>query len=260
VRIKHYRLRGAKAESASLLFHVRLNIQDVRSGYRVEDDEYFEGPWFAESDLHWTRDMVKKLDGKRLIEVKPSHPVSWPQSADEQIIHYLLHFYRPMIWKNFELNLYSNPYESKEEFVKRCINASREQRQKELERVIDVYLRRFLEVEKKLLAATEEDGWERKTLEDRISQIRQLFSQIRERFSFYAIREESTPVSEADFSWTTAVDIETQERLAALREEFLIQYNRINHTYEEGAKRLESYEVPLSHLQIEILGRGCLWR
>lgn len=260
-QFKHYSFRGKKSLSQpSLLFQVRLDVHDHRSGFFALVEELFEGPWLADRELQWTRDMVHAIDESTLEEIEPREGAVWPAWAEVKIRRYLSHFHRFSIWRNYDLSIYSEPRESKEEFLRRCEVLETDERDHQLEKIRDIFLRRFLEVEGRLLGEGAEAPWEAKSREGRLSEIRDVFSQVRERFSCCFLKEDLSPLTEEDFSWTVTIDIESRERLEALRAEFISQYNEISDFARRRAHAVERYEVPLAHSQVEIVSRGILWR
>ena len=80
--MKHYQLRSeGESSQPSLLWEIRLDIQDVRSGYRGSDSGLFLGPFLDEADVDWSEDLVKRLKDPDLREIGPPRKVTWPASA-----------------------------------------------------------------------------------------------------------------------------------------------------------------------------------
>lgn len=217
-----------------------------------------EGVWLEEGQLDWTQDMVRRREPEEL--VGPPAPLEWPPDADRKMIRYLTRYFRPRLWRNPALQLYSNPQESREEFIARCREVLREERSRELQKVGEVFLHRFLELEQRLLEQTQTEPWEEDLRDRRLARIRNLFSSVRDSLSRCFLREDPGLLSEADLPWEAPVQVEFQERLQALKEEFIARYNAINAECEERACRLDRYEVPLSYGQVEIVSMGVLWR
>lgn len=244
----------------NLLFEVRLDIQDVRSGYLATVHSTHCAPPLEGPELDWTGDMVRRIDPLRLREISPPEPVSWPEGTDERIVRYFVKHYRTSIWRNPEAGLYSRPGESRAEFVERCEETLGEQRKKAVQSIVDVFLRRFLELEQRALAALEDDpDWAGEAADRRLSEIRAVFSNIRERLSSRLLVAAETDLTDADFSWKSGLDTEGRERLETIRDEFLAQLNRARGVLRYNAAQLEVYEVPVTHSQIDVLSRGFLW-
>jgi hypothetical protein len=260
-RIKHYKLRGREnSGQPSLLFEVRLEIYDVRSGYSGVDSGLYEGPWLASGEFDWTVDMVQPVAVDTIEEVTPPKEMNWPEDGDDRIIRHFVRFFRIPIWRNSELAIYSYPGQTRKGFQARCAALLLAERRKAVESVRDVFLRRFLELEARAFTYVDEHPWDPVPTERRNSEIRCLFSEIRESFSNCFLRESLDPISENDLSWTGEIDVETSDRLESLRAELVNQFNDINGLYREKSTRVESYEVPVNHSQIEVVSKGILWK
>ena len=258
--MKHYCLKAKWAPSRpSLLWEVRLDIQDARSGYSGSDSGFFRGPLLDHADVDWTRDLVERVESSSLRECTPPHTISWPEVADKKLMRHLLQFYRIPLWKNYKLTLYSAPGESKKGFVNRCLSFQREERNVALQKVKDIFLRRFLELEQKFLRLTEDDELDVERKDQALSRIRDLFSDFRDGFSRCFLKESLVPLEETDLDWTGNVRIDFQERIDKLRADFVAQYNEIIRTSQQKAECVEVYEVPLAYSHVDIVSRGVLW-
>jgi len=257
--LKHYHLsKETEVSHPSLLWETRLDIHDVRSGFRGSDLALFLGPFINQSDVEWSKDLVKRLDHSSIEAVDPPQTVAWPAAADEKFIRHLLRHYRVRLWRNYKLSLYSAPQETKEDFVKRCLASLRQERSAALQQVQDIFLRRILEIEQLLLEEVREDS-EPDLQERMMSRIRDLFSAIREDFSRSFLEEKLTPLKESDLKWSGKIDIELQERIHKLRSDLVARYNGINESANTKAASIEKYEVALTYSQIEVISRGVLW-
>ncbi len=261
MKLKHYQVRGVQSPSDPvLLFRVRLDIHDIRSGYSAANEGFYEAPWLDESDLDWTRDMVRSVDLNTLEEIEPPHPIEWPSSGEQKILRYFVHFSRTRIWKNAELSIYSYLNQTKEDFLDKCrVFASRDMRG-DLEKVKGIFLHRFLDLEQKRLFAVQAEPWDLETSEQRISQVRDAFSGIRESLSRCLMGEDVKPIREEDFVWEPTPDVESEERLKDVLAEFVARHNELVDECVARAQNVEEYEVTVSHGQIEIISRAVLWK
>jgi len=258
--LKHYQVRDESDTSQpSLIWEIRLDIQDVRSGYRGSDSALFLGPFLDQSDIDWSEDLVKPLDNTNLEKISPPRKVTWPAGADEKLIRHLLQHYRIPVWRNYRLGIYSTPQESREDFVSRCLSAIAEERSSALQKVQDIFLRRFLEIEQLLLEEVRVEDAQPELQERMLSQVKDLFSDFREDFSRCFVEESLDPLNESDLDWTGKIDIELQERILKLRSDLVARYNEINEAAKKKASSIEEYEVALSYQQIQIISRGVLW-
>jgi hypothetical protein len=261
VKLKHYKVRGVQSPSVpNLFFRVRLDIHDIRSGYSASTEACYEAPWLDDSDLEWTQDMAQLVDFETLEEVSPPRALEWPAIGDQKIIRYFVHFSRTQIWKNTELQIYSYLGQTREDFLDKCrVFASRDMREA-LEKVKGIYLHRFLDLEQKRLFAVQAEPWDSDTTENRISQIRDAFSGIRESLSRCLMGEDVNPIREEQFVWEPTPDVESEERLRDLLSEFVHRHNELVDECITNAQSIEEYEVTVNHSQIEIVSHGVLWK
>ncbi len=261
MNLEHYQVRGVQSPcERAVLFRVRLDIHDIRSGYSVLDEGWYEAPWLDESDLEWTRDMVHAVDLKTLEEIEPPRPVEWPSSGDQKIFRYFVHFYRTWIWKNTELLIYSYLGQTKEDFLEKCSAFASRDMRGDLEKVKSIFLHRFLDLERKRLFAVQAEPWDSETSEQRISQIREAFSGIRESLSRCLMGEEVKPIRAEDFRWEPTPDVESEERLRDVLAEFVERQNEFVEECVARARSVDEYEVTVSHGQVEIISRAVIWK
>ena len=260
-RIKHYRVKGSEVLRTRpyLLFAVRFDFHDVRSGLSGSESGLFGAPLLIEPELDWTADMVRTLESETLEEINPVQPVEWPASADAQITRYFLKNHHTSLWKNSELGIYSQMGESRAEFVDRCIELVSDERRSVLIQVRDVFIHRFLEAEQRALETLEDEAWTAQDRDRRSADLRNAFSEIRESFSRCFLHENLQPLTRKDLFWTGRLDVETEERLETLRDECLSMFNRLTGQVLKRARAVETYEVALNHDEIDIASRGFLW-
>ncbi len=255
--MKHYRLKGTvKATTPSVLFEVTLELQDVRTGYRGSDEGCFRGTWLEDAELNWTKDMVEWVRSEELEECTPPRTLSWPDSLDEKIIHYIMQQYRPQVWRNPEIRLYSSPRESREEFIERCRDHLSGERVAEWKQLTDVLHHRSLELEKRLLASEGEEDDELRFR--RTSLIETLFWNLREDWNRLFVPD-GGPLSPVEEIATVPVDPDLQEEVQSFWKDLVARYNEIHRKYEEDAIGIEPHEVHVSRSQVEISSRGVLW-
>lgn len=260
-RVKHYKPKGADAarDCPDLLFEVRFDFHDVRSGLSGSESGLFTAQMLVDEDLDWTTDMVCSFEPAGLVEIKPIRVLEWPAAADAQITRYFLKNRRTVLWKNGELGIYSQTGESRDEFVARCVELVSEERRSVLTQVRDIFIHRFLEAEQRALDALQDEEWTSRERDRRSAELRNAFSEIRESFSRCFLRDRLEPLTKKDLAWTSRLDVETQERLETVRDECLSMFNRLTHEVLKRARGVEIHEVSLSHDEIDIVSRGFLW-
>ncbi|MDA2934535.1 hypothetical protein MYX82_09340 [Acidobacteria bacterium AH-259-D05] len=258
--MKHYRLeRTTEPERPSLLFEINMQLQDVRSGYRVVEFRFFKAEWLEEKDLGWTRDMVCEIHREILVEVDPPSDLSWPEFSDEKMIQYLVQYYRPQIWRNHLIGMYSHEGETKEELISRCREALFEEQSQELKKFREVFLHCFLELEQEIFRNVPQEGWDDDWKNLILMRIRDLISREGQDLSRWSRGDQCPPADKKASKGTLRVDPSVQEKLDDLADVFISRYHQIDQEYEEKANQIEPYEVPVSYSQIDIISRGIIW-
>ena len=255
--LRHYRLRGTgETSTPSVLFEVNLELQDVRTGYRGSDQGCFRGAWLEDAELNWTKDMVEWVHLEELEECPPPRPLSWPDSLDDKIIHYIMRQYRPRIWKNPGIGLYSGPRESREEFFERCREHLSRERVAEWKRLTHVLHHRALELEKRLLDTVGQEDVELRVR--RMSLIKTLFWNLKEDWNRLFIPD-GLPLSLTEEITRVPVDPDLQEEVESFWQDLVSRYNDVQKKYEQHAASIEPHVVNVSRSQVEISSRGVLW-
>ena len=231
-------------------------MQDVRTGYRGSDQGCFRGTWLEDAELNWTTDMVESIHPEDLVECPPPRPLSWPDSVDEKIIHYVMRQYRPRIWKNPEIRLYSRSKESREEFIGRCREHLSAERTKQWKQLTEVLHHRSLELEKRLLATVSQEDVEVRVR--RMSLIQTLFWNLRENWNRLFVPD-GLPLALPEEIIQVPVDPDLQEEVQSFWRDLVSRYNDIQKKYELDAVSVEPHEVHISRSQVEISSRGVLW-
>ncbi len=260
--MKHYRFRSSDSVAVpSLLFEIKIDLQDMRSGYRYSDWGLFvEGPWIDDVDLEWTADMVKWLDPTELVETPGKIMLAWPELADQKVIRYLTRYYQPRAWKNFNLNLFSHSGESEEDFVSRCREECRERREKDLRKVRELFYHRFVELERRLIAVADQEEPTESWRARRTIRIQDAFNELREHMSRMLLNANRPISAFPPAPMAEGIGVDGKARFDALCREFLNRYNEVLTDYEAQANQIEPYLVPLAYAQIEIVSRSVLWR
>ena len=260
-RLKHYRLKGTAGtlNHPLILFEIRVDYHDVRSGQSGSETGHFAAVVLEDEDLDWTPDMVRRVSLEDLEEAVSPFPVDWPESAQSQITRYALKNFRRTAWKNAGLALYSGPGESFEDFTQRCLEELEADRRTAVTQIRDVFLHRFLENEQRMTSRVPEEGWDERTVDARLSEIRDAFSEIRDRFSRCFLNETWEPLTKDDMAWTRLADVEIQERLEALRDELISQHNLAIAEVKRRLTEIEPYELALNHGDIGVTPIGFVW-
>lgn len=259
--LAHYRLLHTLREGRpKLLFEVKLDIQDVRSGYDESQYFVFLGDWLEDPNLQWTRDMVREISLDELERIDPLEAVAWPERAEDLMGNYVSKLPGPQIWYSRELGIYSKRRESSEEFLMRCREGLIVERSQRMRNLSELVFHRFLKLERKLhdFLAKEEglESGQRLSLE---VDLKRLFSIGRESLSHMFLGDYFQLVEVEELEWEFPRRPEFQEYLHALASDLVRAYNVISLNYEKRAKDIESYDVPMGSVQVETLNRGIVW-
>ena len=256
--LKHYRRLGASEVSTpSLFFLILQDLQDVRSSFRASRTEFFCGEWLDAADLHWTPDMVNRVNPDEIEEIVPPRELNWPDFADSMIIRHSIHHCRPRIWKNIELDLYSRPNESREEFLERCHKREVRERVVRREELRDVYLRRVIELKTKMTQMVAEETSVDTYRDRRLATVRSLFSDLAREWDRLPLHDDEPAARKSPGAGGTDRDL--HEMVESFRADLRYRFGRIEVGIRPRAGDLEPYDVPVNHSQIEIISRGFLW-
>ncbi len=169
----------------------RIDFADIRSGYHMTcglnnilDIHPFE------EDLLWTRDMVRRVDPTSLQTSKPEKAKlrQLPEFVTEehvsrietQYLSFLLHYSEARVFRNFVLNIYSHPGETREDFQIRCLDVFNESFRGELETLREVVNRRFERIEQKYIGRDRAGEFES---DRRMTQAKSRFHAVAERIA-----------------------------------------------------------------------------
>ena len=200
--------------------------------------------------------MVEAVNHEELEECLPPQPLSWPDSLDDKIIHYVMRQYRPKIWKNSEVQLYSSPRENREEFIERCRENLSVERDAAWKQLTDVLHHRSLELEKRLLEKVAQEDMEVRVR--RTSLIETLFWNLREDWNRLFVPD-GLPLYLTEEIIQVPIDPDLQEEVQSFWQDLVSRYNEIQNKYERDAVDIEPHEVHVSRSQVEISSRGFLW-
>jgi hypothetical protein len=241
----------------SLFFLLRQDVQDVRSNFRASSSDCFCGEWLDDADLNWTPDMVTPVNPDEIEEFDPPRELDWPEFADSMIIHHSIRRYRSRIWKNIELDLYSRPNESREEFLQRCHQREVRERVLQREELRDVFLRRVIELKAVMLKMVAEEKSVDTHRDRRLATVRSLFSGLAQEWDRLPLQDDEPTVRKSASGVVTDRDL--HEMVESFRADLRYRFGRIRVGFRPHVENIEPYDVPLNHSQIEIISRGFLW-
>ena len=259
--LAHYRLLHASAaEQPKLLFEVKVDIQDVRSGYNASSTFLFLADWLQDWELKWARDMVREVSLEELEPVEALRPVSWPERAEDLIADHVVRLPGPCIWYSRDLGTYSERAESLEDFLGRCREDLLAERSARMRNLSKLFFHRFLRLERMLLGMlSSEEGLEGNQFLDLEADLKRLFSSGRESLSRMFLANDFRLFKEEELGWNFPRRPEHQEHLQALASDLVRDYNAISLDFEERAKDTDPYEVPMGSVHVETYSRGVVW-
>jgi len=259
--LAHYRLlHTIGGDWPKLLFEVKLNIHDVRSGYEGSQGFVFLGEWMEDPKFRWARDMVFEIDFDEVQRIDPPRIVSWPDNVEVLIKDYVSKLPGPQLWRNRELGIYSKPQESFEEFLDRCREALIERRFEGMRNLREIFYHRFFKLERKLQKSLiEEEGLEVSQRLSLQTDLKRLFSMGRESLSWIFLKDDFQLVTLEKLKWDFPKRPGFKEDLEALALQLVREYNEISREFEGFAKDVELYSVPMGAVKIETFERGVVW-
>lgn len=229
----------------------------MRSGFRNSRSEWFCGAWLDEPGLYWTPDMVIPVDPDEFEGFAPPREMDWPDFADSMIIHHSTRHYRPRIWKNTELDLYSRPHETREEFLERCHRQEVGDRILQREELRDVFLRRVIELKAAMIKMVREERSVDMHRDRRLTTVRSLFSDLAQEWDRLPLHDDQPAVHQGASDIGTDRDL--HEMVETFRSDLRYRFGRVRVGFRPHVQDIEPYEVPVNHSQIEIISRGFLW-
>lgn len=258
--MKHYLRQGLPFnDQYRLLFDVRFDYQDVRSGYQGMHWSVFAAPPLADFELDWTPDMVEQVDSGELQEIETPRPVDWLAASEVQMRRFQLRYFRVQIYWNPGLSAYSQPGESRDEFAARCLDRLADRKESDVQQLRDVYLRRILGLRERALSSLEQPGWEFEQRDRRTAEINSAFSLIEDAFGRFLSTPLSQELPRVDFEWQNRLDVESRERVESLWKDFAGSVGEVRDRLIESARDIEIYAVTLTHSDLEVTPRGFLW-
>lgn len=201
--------------------------------------------------------MVNRVNPDEIEEFDPPRELNWPDVADGMIIRHSIHHCRPRIWRNIELDLYSKPNESREEFLDRCHQREVRERVLRREELRDVYLRRVIELKTAMLKMVAEESSAGMHRDRRLATVRSLFSDLAQEWDRLPLHDDEPAVRKSTDA--SRADRDLHEMVESFCADLRYRFGRIEVGFRPRVEDLEPYEVPVNHSQVEIISRGFLW-
>jgi hypothetical protein len=145
-----------------LYFEAKIDFNDVRSGFRetCSVSKAME-IYLMDDDALWTRDMACDIDPSLVASGTPATGKLRPlpsfvdaemmKRMEAMFVDYLMRYSAVRVYRNFALNVYSNPGENLEDFGSRCTDILGESFRTDLDGLHEVFQRKIEQVREKCL-------------------------------------------------------------------------------------------------------------
>lgn len=162
-RVKHLFLASAERPgqryAPKLYFEARIDLSDIRSGYRdaasvnlALDLHSLDGG----GDTVWTRDMARAVDPSKLVSSPPEGAVldelpsfvdpAYVSRMETLFLSFVMRYHAVSVFRNFELQIYSEPGEALGDFHTRCLYLLGEAFRLELDSLHETFIRRLEQI------------------------------------------------------------------------------------------------------------------
>ena len=260
MKLNHYSSNPSESLARPcLLFEIRLDVQDVRSGYRGSENFLLKAQWVRQEDGVWTPDMVERVDGESLRQIEAPSELEAPADVEERMMSYLLRYHRLKVWRNYPLGIYSAPLESRHDFIQRCMERFLEQRSERLRNLRELYTHRFGELEKKALESVETAEMNGTLRSNLTMTIKTTFGDFRESLSRWFVRDDYQMMDADELDWSLEACPDVHDRLADVKRDLVNSCNGINSELVSLANQVETHEISPNHSDIEVAVKGVLW-
>ena len=260
--------QGAGIEYVPFFYvEARIDFNDVRTGFSsmISLSKAIELHSFS-ADLPLVADMVRDID---LRSTSSSMPDSarlsrLPEFVDEafmsqmetQFIRYLLNFFKITVYRNFELNVYSNAGESLPGFAARCMELLDGARRRDLDSLHEVFNRKLGQIEQKYLNEGSSNDFE---VARTASQNRDIFSDYLEKMAGLFLQSKPVLNPSGDRSQIPRSNPELEERLMSLAVEAKEVTAELWNSYTEKARSADEYILHPNLKDIHIVRSCILW-
>jgi len=272
-RIKHLYCRPvttpASREYAPFFYlEARIDFADVRSGCHLTCGVHSVlDMLFPDGDLLWTRDMVRPVDPAALFASKPESAQlrSLPDFVTESLLArieasyltYLLRHAEMRIHRNFVLNAYSHPNETRDDFQLRCLEAFHEAFRGDLEGLREVFNRRLERIEEKYLHQDRRGEFE---TDRRMTQARSKLHALAEKIAELFLRTKLT-LGERIVRprQPLAKSLDLDQSLEGLEVDVSIEIQRLINSYQAKVRNIDEYIIHPNLRDVHIVRTCILW-
>jgi hypothetical protein len=272
-RIKHLALKPASSDPVleyQPCFYVeaRIDFSDIRSGYHltcgmnsVLDMVPLDG------DLLWTRDMVGTVnpdalqtgmpEGARLRNLPDFVTEDVLSRIETRYLSFLLRHAEARVFRNFDLNIYSQPGETRGDFQTRCLEVFNESFRADLDAMREVINRRLERIEQKYLGQDAQGEFES---ERRMAQARSRLHAVAERIAELFLQTELTLEGEpAALAHPTLSSPDLEQRLETVETNVRREIRRLLNCYREKVLNIDEYIIHPDVKDLHLVRSCILW-
>ncbi|MBI2821987.1 MAG: hypothetical protein HYX74_07160, partial [Acidobacteria bacterium] len=187
--------------------------------------------------------------------------VGLQEQLEGKFLEYLLRYYRVVVQRNTVYDIYSDPFESSEDFRDRCLDRALRDMGEEVRALSDRYLRRLLQIDESLQRAAEDLEMDLEEPSQRKLEWSRVFLQMKERISTLSLERRSSERLQQVVACESIPNLsEIREKLVALQRELYLDAVRLEQGHLERAGSIEPFPLALTLRQIEILETAVLWQ
>jgi hypothetical protein len=245
----------------------RIDFNDVRTGFSsmISLSKAIELHSFS-ADLPLVADMIRDIDLQNTSATMPDSArlSRLPDFVDEgfmsqmetQFVRYLLNSFKSRVYRNFELDVYSNAGESLSGFTSRCMDLLDGARRRESDNLHEVFNRKLGQIEQKYLNANSPDDFE---VARTASRNRDIFSDYLEKIAGLFLQSKPVLNSDEVGSQKPRSSLELEERLMSLAVEAKEAIAELWDSYEEKARSVDEYVLHANLKDIHLVRSCILW-
>jgi hypothetical protein len=245
----------------------RIDFNDVRTGFSsmISLSKAIELHSFS-ADLPLVEDMVRDIglqntsssmpDAARLSRLPDFVDEDFMSQMETQFVRYLLNSFKSRVYRNFELDVYSNAGESLSGFTARCMELLDGARRRDSDNLHEVFNRKLGQIKQKYLNESAPDDFE---VARTASRNRDIFSDYLEKIAELFLQSKPVSNSSEDGSQRPRSSLELEERLMSLAVEAKEVIAELWDSYKEKARSVDEYILHPNLKDIHLVQSGILW-
>ncbi|HYK88597.1 MAG TPA: hypothetical protein VE398_07495 [Acidobacteriota bacterium] len=221
-----------------------------------------------DAEFQWTEDMVQTVDPACIQMEVPERARLAPlpelvnseivAQAETHFLQYLLRYYKLLIYRNFALNLYSNPGETLKDFTSRCVEILGESFRLDLDQLREVFDRKLSQAKGKYIKLKEQGEFDPP---QHPMQFKGVLHQVSERIAqmFLSAELNLQAVPYTRPLQPSPGTPELEDRLNSVEMEAHNSINQVLSTYQDRARNIDEYIVRPNLKDIHLVRSCILW-